>query len=532
MPIVCFRATATLTLLCALSLSWARADEPCRAVDISFRPAPRLQLAVWVEDTRDRYVDTIYVSRVTGTLGLGNRPGNARFKSAYRWPYGRREMVLPVWAHRRNHLYGYVVMGGADGLDPNDNTVGYHERFSSTEPFYCTPGNQPVDATSCASVFSSSKGVYAQGRTSLYPPRADLATFGIADSTAARGFAGSNDLAAISGATPSGGVVIAPPLRWHVPANVASGDYVLWVEASLEADFNASHHHPSYLDDNDGLRVYGHDILGQPSVVYRLPIHVDGSNEVFITNSWQGYGSWDGSSGTVSPPDSTISDAPGTGAGRLDHVTDDAGTWRVKAVSGGCQDCAAPPAVGALTAVASDNTATLKFMAPAGGAGMRYEIRYRTGMPLDDSSFSEGVPSEISAPPSAPGSMQTVVLSGLKADTSYSVGLRVLSPCGAPSPGSYASFVTERQRFVVLHGCFVATAAYGSPLAADLEALRQVRDRLLLVSPLGQLAVAVYYSLSPPLAGAISADERLRAAARSALHPVVVLAKGWLAHHR
>jgi hypothetical protein len=125
--------------------------------------------------------------------------------------------------------------------------------------------------------------------------------------------------------------------------------------------------------------------------------------------------------------------------------------------------------------------------------------------------------------------MQTVVLSGLKADTSYYVGVRVLSACGAPSRGVYASFVTEQQRFAVLHGCFIATAAYGTPLAADLGALRQVRDQLLLASPLGQLAVAVYYAVSPPLAGAISVDERLRAATRRALEPLVVLAQGWLA---
>src|SRR5262249_23135526 len=155
----------------------------------------------------------------------------------------------------------------------NDNTVGYHEQYSSTEPFYCAPSNLPVDATSCASVFSSSKGLYAAGRTSFYPPRADLTTFStLTDSNDARGFAAHNDIAAISGATPPGGVVIAPALRWHVPETVPSGNYLLWIEASLEGDFNASHHYPSYLDDSVVLRSYGRDILGQPSMAYALPI--------------------------------------------------------------------------------------------------------------------------------------------------------------------------------------------------------------------------------------------------------------------
>ena len=81
----------------------ARAE--CHAVELSFSPAAHLQIAAWVEDSSGNFVDTVYVTRATGALGLANRPGNARFKSAYRWPYGRRVMVLPVWAHRRNHSY-------------------------------------------------------------------------------------------------------------------------------------------------------------------------------------------------------------------------------------------------------------------------------------------------------------------------------------------------------------------------------------------------------------------------------------------
>src|SRR5262245_43837116 len=85
--------------------------ETCRTVEITMKPVANLQMAAWIEDSSGKYVDTVYVSRLTGTLGLANRPGLHFFKSDFRFPYGRRDMVLPVWAHKRNRQYGYVVMG-------------------------------------------------------------------------------------------------------------------------------------------------------------------------------------------------------------------------------------------------------------------------------------------------------------------------------------------------------------------------------------------------------------------------------------
>jgi hypothetical protein len=76
--------------------------------------------------------------------------------------------------------------------------------------------------------------------------------------------------------------------------------------------------------------------------------------------------------------------------------------------------------------------------------------------------------------------------------------------------------------------CFIATATYGSPLADEVVALREFRDRYLLTNRLGTEFVELYYQTSPPLADLVAKHKSLRAASRTALTPVVWICKLWL----
>jgi hypothetical protein len=63
-------------------------------------------------------------------------------------------------------------------------------------------------------------------------------------------------------------------------------------------------------------------------------------------------------------------------------------------------------------------------------------------------------------------------------------------------------------------GCFIATAACGSPYAEEVNLLRGFRDEVLAPRALGRALVAAYERCSPPLAGWIEGRPRVRAVVR------------------
>lgn len=71
--------------------------------------------------------------------------------------------------------------------------------------------------------------------------------------------------------------------------------------------------------------------------------------------------------------------------------------------------------------------------------------------------------------------------------------------------------------------CFIATAAYGTPLAVDIDVLRAFRDEWLLGNVAGTAFTDVYYRLSPAVADLIAQHPVLAAVARLGIGAMVAL---------
>src|SRR5262249_32594454 len=248
------------------------------------RPDFGPQIAVWVEDAAGtRFVDTLMVTSAVAVHGIGNRPGIWNMRSGPLFPYGRRLMALPIWAHARGHLYDLVMME-----DANDDWMTTHEDDSSPEPYFCRPmqSSEIVDAITCPSGrFRSCKGRLDKSMPpSYYPPRADLFDFGAMPCGMLPNYIGScdpgdsaqyaflNDVDVVATATPPFGAPYSS--TWVVPDSLADGDYALYVEVAKEFDSDAANQHDSYINPMEatGFNNYGQQgNIGAPSVLFRVP---------------------------------------------------------------------------------------------------------------------------------------------------------------------------------------------------------------------------------------------------------------------
>lgn len=91
-----------------------------------------------------------------------------------------------------------------------------------------------------------------------------------------------------------------------------------------------------------------------------------------------------------------------------------------------------------------------------------------------------------------------------------------------PSVGPGESTISSMDE----NNCFIATAAYGSPLAKQVDILRGFRDEYLLPNTFGKKLVTFYYNQGKPAADYIESHPWLKPPVRTVLYPVVGFA--WL----
>jgi hypothetical protein len=73
--------------------------------------------------------------------------------------------------------------------------------------------------------------------------------------------------------------------------------------------------------------------------------------------------------------------------------------------------------------------------------------------------------------------------------------------------------------------CFIATAVYGTPMAREIQILRDYRDKFLLQRSLGKIIVNHYYRWSPPFARYLAAHKSVAGIIRRLfLIPIVRIA--------
>jgi hypothetical protein len=613
-------------LLCALpAAAQDPVDETSRVLDIELTPTARAQIAIWIERDDGTFMDTVALTQATAYRGIGNRPGASQMNSGFRWPYGRRENVLPVWGHRRASAPGAELFPRV--IFQDRNSEGFASRTSndfSRDDYYClsfdvsTTRREALDAVSCASIFNSDKGRYIteediganyaepfeEGGSanmrpltlgSVYPPRRDVSrcdTMGCNDHEDVARYADDvreimPNIDAVTMATPAGDML--RRVQFDVPESWPDGEYVVFVEVNVEGDYNDDFNDLSYPTPTGPsgtwdywAQNYGYPYRGQPSVVYSLPFTLGPAGGTWSTSDPLGFGDIHGMTGEMAPMSGAISDdpatAPGSGADRLREMSDGS-RLRVGMISTNvCASDDPPPECGVECSGASpcadgficapDNTcvgfcdldmppaavedfeisqhedekhshqwATLSFTVPESDRELaRYEVRYGVEPIVDAETFMRAQPAfaadidtiELVVPTDAgPGERVEVSFGGMQPEATYYVGIRAVDRCNDRGPVEVAEITTTEINFTTVTPCFVATAAYGSPMASEIGTLRRFRDRHLLTNAIGRAFVDVYYTVGPHAADVIRSDETLRGIARTMLTPLIRIAE-WL----
>lgn len=570
-----------------LGLAPARASAQ-RIVQVSFTPAaPRAQFAVWIEDPDGVYLQTLGLTQAVAYRGIGNRPGAFEMNSGFRWPYGRREGVLPVWGHRRASAPGAELFRRV--IFQNRVSEGDASRTSedsTRDDYFClsfdasTTRQSALDAVSCASVFNSDKGRYiteedvANGYSepiveapyhfpldlySLYPPRRDVTmctTPGCHDRPDVALYDADvhrimPEIDAVTMATARAGSPV--QIMFDAPDAWEPGTYSVYVEVAVEGDPNDTFPAPAGPSNGDWdswAIGYGYSYRGQPSVVYRMDVALDAHGATSSTLEPVGYGSLDGrgdTGGEMHPMDGAITMDPevhpGSGGDRL-QVVDGARVTTVVIPPVMCEMNTPPGAVGDLVLSQyhdrrdAHHWVHMAFLAARDDQRVtRYEVRYAETAITDEASFLRAQPALAASVESlalevpttaAAGQPIEVDVGGLTFLTHYWIAVRAIDGCNEHGSIAVADITTPSIQFTTVSPCFVATAAYGTPMADEIGALRRFRDRYLMTNAPGHALVDAYYAIGPRFADAIRDDEDRRAAVRTVLAPIVSLAR-WLA---
>lgn len=362
------------SLLCGVFLSALGLPRPAGAQSVltfKYTPAPRAQIAIWIEDGQGQFLSTVALTEAVGYRGIGNRPGSSDMNSGYRWPYGRREGVLPIWAHRRASAPGAQLFPRVIFQNRVEGLASRTASDQSADAYFCLQfdakksGQDQLDAVSCATQFSSDKGRYmtdadvARGYgepyeptpgqgirqplplKSYYPPRMDATRCTMAgcyDHADLAHYAEDArtvmpEIDAVTIATPAGNTPQA--ILFSVPESWAPGEYHAYIEVNVEGDYNAAWNAQRFptpktpMADRDSFSYdYGYAYRGQPSLVWKLSFKLGAGDDLDVgvaepagRSSWdywaQSYGAIEPSSAAAQDPNAITTDLANSGMGRL-----------------------------------------------------------------------------------------------------------------------------------------------------------------------------------------------------------------------
>ena len=640
------------------TLGSGAAQESDRLLEFHFTPTKRAQIAIWIEDADGIFVETVALTSSVALRGVGNRPGALQMNSGFRWPYGRREGILPVWGHRRANAPGAEHFPMV--IFQDRSSEGFASRTTvdaSPDSYFClsfdqtTTTREALDAVTCASVFNSDKGRFVTNTDvsngyaepfvdpsgsdtmralaigSIYPPRRDVEGLGQYDHSDVARFVDEArrvmpNIDAVTMATPTGDV---PRIvQFIAPEYWEDGEYNAWIEVNVEGDYNDLFNdetYPTPLSDmwDVWAETYGYPYRGQPTILYKVPFTLGPLVAEYETFGPVGYGSLHGDSGEVYTMDSSITDdpdnAPGSGADRLRR---DSGGARFKVLVLATQicsqpdppeicgqDCANDAECGMGFICADDRTCMgmcdveippaavsdfsvknhpdskwshvvgrIRFTVPESSRPLRqYKVLATKilvdsvvtedahavevtseGKPIQgdglhipvDSECSDGTVNETLCGPYLanddgecengidvdgdgdcldPGDVIEVDTAFDAHETEYDVEVTAIDVCQGQSDPVATTLKTTAIDFTTVSPCFVATAAYGSPLADEIWALRRFRDRYLMTNPAGRAFVDAYYTIGPYAAELIAEHPWLRTTTRVLLAPLVALAR-------